>query len=664
MYLEYFGLDDYPFDGLPDRRFYYVGGAQHQSLGLLTTALSRSGSICVLSGSSGAGKTTLVKMLMRSLPRRMRIIAIDDPRTDPHLLLATILRASGVVATSFESVAELTLKLRQMLEKSIAMGIITTVICDEAQGLSDEVLEQIRLISNMEGDAGKMINFLLVGQEDLIANLNKPEHDMLKNRIKIFAMLPHLKEDEVASYISYRLQQASCVKPLFTNRAIRALTKKSNGIPRLINAIADMSLTLACSRKKKQVTAGIVNKASYLVQYKKNGVTHSVWLGIKEFFKVSFYQKLFTICLAAVLALGAFYGALYIMQHKYPLRSVEGALLSDQEINSKYQKVSSYLFRGRDAAGRELYYFNRAINQAYFKSEAFATLFKLHGYAVHGDNLISNNVLKKVNLQSLRQAGSFKEAISYNCPILIGLLDDNLTPFYAVLYQLNEDVANLIIGNYIFAVKLDYIKERYMGNYVLLHPYVGDLSVLVEEDSKAKKELKKALIPYLKTYLQKSLEAANREANTALMNLDNQKLIVDNLEDKIKLEVLNQSIQEGKTDEQIEQEADLRLAQALAGSDLYQKEKKIYDDFLQKSTQKELEVDTIRNISLKNDAGVDQAISLFLTEQNLPKLNARAVALLTIANSDMPNLINVVKVSSEVKNIPASNKVEENIQLD
>ena len=161
MYLEHFGLDDYPFDGLPDRRFYYVGSSQHQSLGLLTTALSRSGSICVLTGSSGAGKTTLVRMLMRSLPRRMRIITIDDPRTDPQMLIATILRASGIVATSFESIAELTLKLRQMLEKSIALGIITTVICDEAQGLSDDVLEQIRLISNIEGEAGKMINFLL-----------------------------------------------------------------------------------------------------------------------------------------------------------------------------------------------------------------------------------------------------------------------------------------------------------------------------------------------------------------------------------------------------------------------------------------------------------------------------------------------------------------------
>ena len=139
MYEKFFSLDELPFDGLPDNRFYYVGNYQHQALDILTTNLSRNGSICVLSGPSGSGKTTTVRMLIRSLPKRMRIIAIDDPRLDPHMLLATILRASGVVATSFESIAELTLKLRKLLEHSIESGIITTVICDEAQGLSDEV---------------------------------------------------------------------------------------------------------------------------------------------------------------------------------------------------------------------------------------------------------------------------------------------------------------------------------------------------------------------------------------------------------------------------------------------------------------------------------------------------------------------------------------------
>ena len=193
MYEKFFGLDELPFDGLPDNRFYFVGNCQHEALELLTTNLSRNGAICVLSGPSGSGKTTLVRMLIRSLPKRTRIIAIDDPRLNEHMLLATILRASGVVATSFESIAELTLKLRKLLERSVQSGIVTTVILDEAQGLSDEVIEQVRLISNIEGELGKMINFLLVGQEDLIENIQKPMHKMFWGRVKAFAQIKALK---------------------------------------------------------------------------------------------------------------------------------------------------------------------------------------------------------------------------------------------------------------------------------------------------------------------------------------------------------------------------------------------------------------------------------------------------------------------------------------
>ena len=320
MYLEYFGLNDYPFDGLPDRRFYYVGGSQHQSITLLNTTLSRSGSICVLTGPSGAGKSTLVRLLMRSLPHRMRIIAIDDPRIDPHNLIATILRASGVVATSFESLNDLTFKLRKMLETSIANGIITTVICDEAQGLSDEVLEQIRLISNIEGEAGKMLNFLLVGRDDLIEHLNKPIHDMLKNRIKIFATLPPLTANEVGAYITYRLQQVGRVTPLFTDKAIDVITKKSAGAPRLINAIADMALNIAYQKKSEQVKGAIAAKAAYLVSHNEDGLRSYFKHLFKDMLSASLYAKAATIGAAFVCAGLTFVGALMLVQMlKYKL---------------------------------------------------------------------------------------------------------------------------------------------------------------------------------------------------------------------------------------------------------------------------------------------------------------------------------------------------------
>lgn len=646
MYLEHFGLDDYPFDGLPDRRFYYVGGSQHQSLGLLTTALSRSGSICVLTGASGAGKTTLVRMLMRSLPRRMRIITIDDPRLDPQMLLATILRASGVVATSFESIAELTLKLRQMLEKSIAMGIITTVICDEAQGLSDIVLEQIRLISNIEGESGKMINFLLVGREDLLEHLNKDLHAMLKNRIKIFTTLPCFKEVEVGAYLTYRLQQVSCVRPVFTNKAVAVIAKKSGGVPRLINAIADMCLTLAAQKKSTQVNAILAKKAANLVLHNQQmGVFTYLKQLAREVFSLSLYARIMVLTGAAIAAAVAFGGALYVMKEYYPVRTLEGALMTDSAIMQRYQKVSDYLLKGRNASSRELYLFNQALSQAYFKSEALATLFKVHGYDVaDSEQNITNEILRSVNLQSFHQTGSFAEAISYNSPVLIGLIDDNLTPFYGVLLQLSEDIGQIIIGDYMFDVKLKYLKERYLGKYTILHPYIGDLSELKSRMTDTRKGAENRLRPYLNAYRNRALEAANREANVALVNFERQKDEVAKLRQSIRQEVLSKLNSSDKSDAQLEKELQSKMAKVLSKREDYQQAIALLSNLEKISSEKEIRADDIRTISLRLDDGYSRAISLFLQEQRLPEVTERAAALLTLLSYDGPRLINVVPV--------------------
>ncbi len=655
MYLEYFGLNDYPFDGLPDRRFYYVGGSQHQSITLLNTTLSRSGSICVLTGPSGAGKSTLVRLLMRSLPHRMRIIAIDDPRIDPHNLIATILRASGVVATSFESLNDLTFKLRKMLETSIANGIITTVICDEAQGLSDEVLEQIRLISNIEGEAGKMLNFLLVGRDDLIEHLNKPIHDMLKNRIKIFATLPPLTANEVGAYITYRLQQVGRVTPLFTDKAIDVITKKSAGAPRLINAIADMALNIAYQKKSEQVKGAIAAKAAYLVSHNEDGLRGYFKHLFKDMLSASLYAKAATIGAAFVCAGLTFVGALMLVQTFMPVRSIQSALINDAQVQARYQAVSDYLFRGRNAASRELYFFNQAVSESYFKVSAFATLFKVHGYAVDDEDVTVNSaILKKANLQSLSQTGPLSEAVSYNAPVLIGLIDDNLTPFYGVLYELNDDVAQMIIGNYLFAIKLDYLKERYIGEYTVIHPYVGDISDLKSRRTDTRKDMENKLRPYLTAYRQRALESANREANKALLNYERQKDEVAKLRQSVRQQLLSSIASDNLSDYQLEKMLQSRIGDALLEDDAYQEALANLKAMEKLSADKEIRADRIRTISLRLDDGYERAMNLFLQEQSLSEINDRAVALLTLAGYDGPRLLKSVPEAQDVT--PAKDK--------
>ena len=468
MYEKFFGLDELPFDGLPDNRFYFVGNCQHEALELLTTNLSRNGAICVLSGPSGSGKTTLVRMLIRSLPKRTRIIAIDDPRLNEHMLLATILRASGVVATSFESIAELTLKLRKLLERSVQSGIVTTVILDEAQGLSDEVIEQVRLISNIEGELGKMINFLLVGQEDLIENIQKPMHKMFWGRVKAFAQIKALKRDEVHSYVNFRMQIAGCHDPVFTNRAINALFKGSHGLPRIINSVADRALCIAFEANKKYVSKHMVKKALEIVRHDRSLFV----LGFKTFIKeclLTLFAKIPLLLLGAAISLGVFAAAYDYLPQQLGSRAGRSLVYKDSEVRKHYDEAINAMMPGRKTITKELNLFNQSIKKSIFKSDSLDTLIHLVGYK-RADGTKSNcNDLDKVGFECRTVNSNLDSLHLINRMAVLSLRDDNMTPFFAVLRFLDDKSAQIIMDNKMWTVKREYLEHVFDGEIT----YVG-----------------------------------------------------------------------------------------------------------------------------------------------------------------------------------------------
>lgn len=467
MYTKFFELDELPFDGLPDKRFYFVGLAQHQALDLLTQNLSRNGSICILSGASGSGKTTLVRMLIRSLPSRMRIIAIDDPRLDEHMLLATILRASGVVATSFESIAELTLKLRRLLEHSMDSGILTTVIVDEAQGLSDEVIEQIRLISNIEGDLGKMINFLLVGQEDLIAHIQQPEHKMFWGRVKAFANIPNLKRDEVQAYVTFRLQQAGCHEPVFSQKAITALFNATKGLPRLINSIADRTLEIAAKAGRHHVSSHMVKKAEQIVRHRRGFFVNGYRAAFSRLVHL-ILVKIPLVFLGIACAAAAFGAAYMLLPKTIDSQTVEAMVSKERLIHDSYTALVNQMLTGRKEETRERALFDISVANSIFKTEAVDTLIKVWGYARKDGSKISCKDLEGSGISCMTEQGSFSELSKYNRPVVVTLRDDNLTPFYGVLLHLNEQKGELLLGDKLWIVNRNYLEHVYDGEYTLV----------------------------------------------------------------------------------------------------------------------------------------------------------------------------------------------------
>lgn len=528
MYEKFFGLDELPFDGLPDNRFYFVGNCQHQALELLTSNLSRNGSICILSGPSGSGKTTLVRMLIRSLPKRMRIIAIDDPRLDPHMLLATILRASGVVATSFESIAELTLKLRKLLERSVQSGIVTTVICDEAQGLSDEVIEQIRLISNIEGELGKMINFLLVGQEDLIENIQKPMHKMFWGRVKAFATIMALKRDEVHSYVNFRMQMAGCHDPVFTTRAINILYKGTKGLPRIINSVADRALCIAFNSQKKHVSGHTIKKAIEVVRHDRSLFV----VGVKTFFKevsLAIFAKIPLLALGALISALVFSAAYVYLPHKLDSQSLQALVNKDATVQDNYNKALNAMLPGRTAKNREVALFNSSVKESLFKSDAIDTLVKVWGYRRQDGAKSTCNDFDGLNLTCRTVQKDLNFVKTVDRPVVLSLRNDDLVPFYAVLIGLNKVEASLIMGNKLWKVKRSYLNHVYDGeftyisqklkkgdkfedkvtaeNYVKALNSIGSFTEYKVPEIKNKKDLKESFENYLKQSDDEDLDA-------------------------------------------------------------------------------------------------------------------------------------------------------------
>ncbi len=492
MYEKFFGLDELPFDGLPDSRFYFVGNCQHEALEILTNNLSRNGAICVLSGPSGSGKTTLVRMLIRSLPKKMRIIAIDDPRLDEHMLLATILRASGVVATSFESIAELTLKLRRFLERSVQSGIVTTVILDEAQGLADEVIEQIRLISNIEGDLGKMINFLLVGQEDLIENIQKPMHKMFWGRVKAFATLKSLKRDEVHAYINFRMQTAGCHEPIFTTNAINALYKESKGLPRIINSVADRALCIAYEAQKKNVSGHIVKKAFEVVRHKRSLFT----LGLKNFSKyiaLQLFVKLPVILLGMAICIGTFMVTSKLAPSNLNSFVVQNMVRHDAVVSEEYAKAMAAMLPGRNSTNRDLALFDKSIKESVFKSDAVATLIKLWGYERADGSKAECGDLSGVKLKCTELDTDLATLKLVNRPAVLTLRNEDLTPFFAVVKSYNDTESSIILGNRLYRVKTSYLEHVYDGQMLFIGASFGSDSKLEDKLALANfnKELKR-----------------------------------------------------------------------------------------------------------------------------------------------------------------------------
>lgn len=262
MYQRYFGFRTLPFSAAPDPRALYLSEQHREALANLLY-VARNGGFALLSGEVGAGKTTICRCLLEQLPATVDVGLIFNPKLRSPELLAAMCDEFGIRyppgTTSLKTLIDL---LNRHLLRNHARGRSSLLIIDEAQNLSVDALELVRLLTNLETSERKLLQIILVGQSELRRLLERPELRQLAQRITVRCHLGPLTRADVAPYVAHRLRVAGVEAPLFPPRALAGVFRFSGGIPRLINAVCDRALLGAYVERRWQVAPSVVGRAA------------------------------------------------------------------------------------------------------------------------------------------------------------------------------------------------------------------------------------------------------------------------------------------------------------------------------------------------------------------------------------------------------------------
>jgi general secretion pathway protein A len=280
MYLRYFGLNETPFAITPDPAFVFLSPRHRDALAHLLYGIGKGGSggFVQLTGEVGTGKTTLCRCMLEQVPEGTRIALLLNPLVTPRELLAAISEELGLdVSESIDSTRLLVDGLNNYLLAAHERGERVVVVIDEAQNLSPEALEQVRLLTNLETSKEKLLQIVLLGQPELRDLLQRRNLRQLAQRITARYHLSPLGPKDTHLYVRHRMQVAGSQRNPFRRAAMNALYQRSQGIPRLINIIADRSLVAAFVKERLDVTAAMVHEAANEVQLGERQVKRVYW---------------------------------------------------------------------------------------------------------------------------------------------------------------------------------------------------------------------------------------------------------------------------------------------------------------------------------------------------------------------------------------------------
>jgi general secretion pathway protein A len=460
MYDNHFGLKETPFTIAPDPRFLYMSERHREALAHLVYGFETDGGFVLLTGEVGTGKTTISRCLLEQLPDNSNVAVVLNPKINGLELLATICDELHIdypkENTSVKTFIDL---INQNLLETNSQGKKTVVIVEEAQNLEMEVMELLRLLTNLETNQRKLLQIIMIGQPELLQVLSRPELRQLEQRITARYHLLPLSQKDAMDYVKHRLEVAGLKEPVFSFSLLKKVYKYTEGIPRKINLLCDRAMLGAYVQNQKTIDKKILARAAREVfgDAKHHQVRKPFWSKGKV---VSFVALL-------ILATGG-YAA-------YHFRSNVSDLIASFSLpgnNEVQPAVIEQAGNSSENPAEEMSSFFVALDEESVdikKQAAFATLFSQWNEPLSEVSLSDPcDVATNKGLACLAKVGNLNTLKQMDRPAILKFLNGRNEPVYATLVSLNAGQATLRIGNKDFNVPLSDLESRWFGDYTIL----------------------------------------------------------------------------------------------------------------------------------------------------------------------------------------------------
>ena len=471
MYLSFFGLNEKPFAITPDPRYLYLSERHAEALAHLLYGINEAGGFIQLTGEVGTGKTTIVRSLLAQTPKNAEIALILNPRmTAPEFLLTICEEIGiGVPDASTESLKDLVDVLSHYLLRAHGGGRRVVLVVDEAQNLAPAVLEQVRLLTNLETNTQKLLQIILIGQPELRELLARNELRQLAQRITGRYHLNPLTRDETAAYVRHRLRVAGATTDIFSGGALSEVYRLSVGVPRVINVICDRALLGAYSMDSHRVTANLVRNAASEVFGKRIAPNWLPWAAAGS-----------TAVVLLCAGVGLWNARPWDAKPQTNNMALAHTRSADTAPPGSPQKVAAATPTVAGVAGNvsaavgtiaRVQALSDLLTQNAGETDtdsAFAKLFGLWGakYIPAGTDPCTQ--AQQQGLDCLTQRGSLAQLRLYNRPAILMLNDDSGNSHQVVLTRLDDEHARIELGGVRHEIGIGELSRYWFGDFVML----------------------------------------------------------------------------------------------------------------------------------------------------------------------------------------------------